>query len=166
MKNASVLSLATSARSASDPLESRLDIEQRKFARNVSARFGAKGARIGDLARRDTMGQLREVVAPEPYAVARRQVVRGKMDLHSHPFGPGRAYFLDSTLSGKRAPETGAPPLLVTVARANHGFQSRYKKAALCWYPSAPPTISALPPTAEGNSELPGPNNASAAHRN
>ena len=72
-------------RGASDPFESRFDIEQRKFARNLSARFGAKGVGVRDLARRDAMGLLREVVAPEPYAVARRQVVRGKMDLRGHP---------------------------------------------------------------------------------
>jgi hypothetical protein len=30
---------------------------------------------------------LREGVAPEPHAVARRYIVRGKMDLHDHPYG-------------------------------------------------------------------------------
>ena len=72
---------------APDPLESLFDIEQRKFARNLSVRFSAKGARVRDLARRDAMGPFREVVAPRPYAVARWQVVRGKMDLHGHPSG-------------------------------------------------------------------------------
>jgi hypothetical protein len=33
------------------------------------------------------MGLLREIVAPEPHAVAGRNMVRGKMDLHDHPVG-------------------------------------------------------------------------------
>ena len=89
MKNASVLSAGDVGGGAPDPFESRFDIEQRKFARNLPARFGAKGAGVRDLARRDAMGLLREVVAPEPYAVARRQVVRGKMDL-AWPSTPAR----------------------------------------------------------------------------
>ena len=63
-------------RGALDPLESRFDIQQRKFARNRSARFGAKGTGVRDLARRDAVGLLREVVTPEPNTVGRRQVVR------------------------------------------------------------------------------------------
>lgn len=59
-------------RSASDPRESCLDIQQPKFARNRSARFRAKGAGVRDLAKRDAMDLLCEVIAPEPDAVARR----------------------------------------------------------------------------------------------
>ena len=70
------LVLGNVGRGALDPLESRFDIQQRKFACNRSARFGAKGTGVRDLARRDAMGLLREVIAPEPYTVARRQVVR------------------------------------------------------------------------------------------
>src|SRR5580700_11038807 len=79
-------------------LESRFDIKQRKFARNLPACFGAKSAGIRDLARRNAMGLLREVVVPEPYAVARRQVVRRKMDLHSIiPCRPRLKFYTDRT---------------------------------------------------------------------
>src|SRR3954465_10529385 len=76
------LVLGNISRGALDPLEFRFDILQRKFAGNRSARFRAKGAGIWDLARRDAMGLLREVVAPAPHAVARRYMFRGKRDLH------------------------------------------------------------------------------------
>ena len=61
---------------ALDSLEPAPDVQQREFARDRSADFGAKFVRVRHLARRDAVSPLRQIVAPKPHAVGRRQVDR------------------------------------------------------------------------------------------
>ena len=96
MKNASVLSLATSAavrRTLSSPDSISSNANSPATCPPASAR---KAPRVRDLARRDAMGLLGEVVAPRPYTVARRQVVRGKIDLHRRHSDPPANNFTPS----------------------------------------------------------------------
>ena len=73
-----------------DLLKTRFNLEQSEIARNMAARLGAKGALVRNFPRRDAVRLLCEIVAPEPHAIARRQGVRGKMDLHGGDFFPVR----------------------------------------------------------------------------